>query len=69
MKRKTKKNIKQWVALAIMILSTSVVVFNNVGQSIQLIQVSLTRNQMYAIAIFSFAIGAVWISYLNKLLK
>lgn len=68
-KKRLDKNIKEIIASIIMIVSTSLIIFNNVGQSIQLIQIPLSRVAIYWIAGVSFGIGAVWVSYLNKLLK
>jgi len=67
--KKVSEIIKNIVASSIMIVSTSIIIFNNVGQTIQLIQVPLSRTIMYWIASVSFVVGAVWTSYLNKLLK
>jgi len=61
--------IKYLVATGIMVISTSLIIFNNVGQSLQLFQLNLSRNLIYWIAGISFGIGALWVSYLNRLLK
>jgi hypothetical protein len=63
------KNAKEFIAAGIMIVSTSIIIFNNVGQSLQLVQLNFSRNAYYWIAGISFGVGAVWISYLNKLIK
>jgi len=68
-KKKINKTIMEFIASAIMILSTSIIIFNNVGQTIQLIQIPLSKIVMYWIAGISFGVGAVWVSYLNKLIK
>ncbi len=68
-KRKLSKNVKEWFGAIIMIISTSVIVFNNVGQSISLFQIPLSKIAMYWIAGLSFFAGVAWISYLNKIIK
>jgi hypothetical protein len=64
----TKTN-KEWIALAIIMLSTSIVIFNNIGQSFQLIELNLSKENYYWIAGISFFIGSVWTLYLNKIIK
>lgn len=68
-KKSDTKLIKSLIASGIMIVSTSIIIFNNIGQSIQLFQITLSKTTMYWIAGISFAIGGVWTAYLNKLIK
>ena len=66
---KMKKKNKEWIAYAIMLISTTIVAFNNIGQSITLVQLPFSRTaQLYA-GILSFIIGAVWTLYIEKVLK
>ena len=60
---------KELIALIIMIISTSIIVFNNIGQSLTLIQLSISKTAIYWIAGFAFISGAIWILYLNKVFK
>lgn len=63
------KNIKEWIASIIMTVSTSIIVFNNIGQSLQLIQIPLSKIAMYWIAGSALVAGAVWTLYLERVLK
>ena len=65
MKKRTKNNL----ANIVLILSTIIVVFNNIGQSITLVQLPFSRTaQLYA-GIFSFIAGAIWTLYLERVFK
>ena len=66
---KLKKTTREWISIIIMMISTFIVVFNNVGQSFQLIDIPLSKNAMYWIAGLSFIAGMVWTLYLEKVLK
>lgn len=67
--KKTSKSIKKWIAVIIMIISTSVIIFNNVGQSFQLMQLDITKNTMYWVAGFALVAGALWVLYLDRVLR
>lgn len=66
---KIKKKNKNMIAYAIMLISTSIVVFNNVGQTINLIQLPFSRTTQLWIGIFSFIAGAIWTLFLEKVFK
>ncbi len=69
MAKKISKNMKEWIASIIILVSTFIFIFNNVGQSLQLVQISLSKTAMYWIAGISFVVGVVWTFYLNKVIK
>ena len=69
MSKKLSKNVKEMISSLIMIISTFIIVFNNVGQSLQLIQIPIGKIAMYWIAGFAFISGMIWTLYLNKILK
>jgi len=64
-----KKTTKEWLSVAIMMVSSAVIIFNNIGQSVQLIQIPLSKISMYWIAGISLGIGAIWTMYLEKVIK
>lgn len=66
---KTDKTVKEWITSIIIAVSTFFIIFNNVGQSFQLLQIPLSKEAMYWIAGTCLFIGIVWESYLNKILK
>ena len=69
MAKKFSKNTKEWITTIIIMISTFFIIFNNVGQSIQLFQVPLSKNAIYWIAGICLGFGAVWTFYLNKVIK
>ena len=67
--KKLSKNARENIAMIIMLFSTTIIVFNNVGQSLQLIQIPLSKIAMYWIAGIAFTSGVIWTLYLNKIIK
>jgi hypothetical protein len=66
---KLKKSTREWLSIVIMVISATIIIFNNVGQSFQLFQIPLSKTTMYWIAGICFFIGAVWTMYIEKVLK
>jgi len=64
-----KKKYKQRFAYGIMLVSTTIVIFNNVGQTMTLIEVPFTKTIQYWVAGISFFVGAIWTLYLKGILK
>jgi hypothetical protein len=64
-----KKKNKNIMAYAVMLVSTTILAFNNTGQLITLIDLPFSRNTQYWVAGLSFIVGAVWTLYLEKVLK
>ena len=64
-----KRKNKEWLATAIMLISTTIIAFNNIGQSLTLVQLPFSRTTQYWIAGLSLFVGAVWTLYLEKVLK
>ena len=65
MKKKNKEIISFWV----MLISTIIIVFNNVGQSFTLIDIPFSRNSQFWVGGFSFFVGAIWTLYLRRIIK
>ena len=64
-----KKKSKEWISYCIMLISSTIIIFNNIGQSITLIDIPFSRITQYWVAGISFFVGAVWTLYLEKVLK
>lgn len=69
MAKKIPKSFKEVVATIIMVVSTTIIVFNNVGQTFQLVEIPFSKTIMYWVAGLSLLSGIIWESYLNKVLK
>jgi len=52
-----------------MLVSSTFIIFNNVGQSLTLSELSLSKSALYWIAGVSFVLGSIWTLYLNKIIK
>lgn len=63
------KNQKGWIATIIILISTFFIIFNNVGQSLQLMQIPLSKLSIYWIAGICLGLGIIWTFYLNKVIK
>ena len=70
---KKSKNINEFMkgllAITIMLVSSTFIIFNNVGQSLTLFELSLSKSALYWIAGVSFVLGSIWTLYLNKIIK
>lgn len=64
-----KKKYKERFAYGIMLVSTILVVFNNMGQTMQLINIPFTKTAQLWTGVFSFIAGAIWTLYLKGVLK
>jgi hypothetical protein len=64
-----KKKIKQRFAYGVVLISTIIVVFNNMGQTLQLVNIPFTKTALLWTGVFSFISGAVWTLYLKGVLK
>ena len=65
MKKKTKNTLSLWI----MIISTIFIVFNNVGQSITLLDLPFSSTAQFWAGVFSLFSGIVWTLYLRGVLK
>ena len=65
MKKKNKETLSLWI----MLISTIIIVFNNVGQSITLIDLPFSRTAQFWVGVVSLLVGIVWTLNLRGILR
>ena len=64
-----KKSTKKKIAYITLLLSTTLLVFNNVGQTFTLINIPFSRESQILVALISMTLCSIWYLYLEGVLK
>jgi len=64
-----KKKTKKRIAYIFLVISTFILIFNNIGQFLTFVSIPFTKTTQIWIGIFGISLSVIWYMYLDGVIK